>query len=294
MPIWRRGPATSLTMCAPPSMRAERLWLGARRSCGGRWGWPGRVALTAGAVFRRESRAATGLGAGPARRRLWPKDISTGEANRARPLAAASATTVGPNRESHDAPAPVGGGGGSSIDGFMSFSAPAGAEPDSDPTTEVPLAGRVLGLDLGSRRIGVAASDSAQVLAVGVETIERSSEPSRDRQVLAAVTAEYEAVGVVVGLPLSLDGGMGRAAIDALAEIDALRAALGVPVTAIDERLSTVAASSALRAGGRKARQRRAVVDRTAAAIILQSWLDRRRRAPSTGVSHEGGGSTGG
>lgn len=163
----------------------------------------------------------------------------------------------------------------------MSFFAPAGAEPDSGPTQEVPPAGRVLGVDLGSRRIGVAASDSAQVLAVGVDMIDRSSDPSRDRCALAALTAEYEAVGVVVGLPLSLDGGVRRAAMDALAEIDVLRAALGVPVTTIDERLSTVVASSALRTGGRKARQQRAVVDRTAATIILQSWLDRR---------HEGGG----
>lgn len=161
----------------------------------------------------------------------------------------------------------------------MSFSAPAGAEHDSGPLHAVPPAGRVLGLDLGSRRIGVAASDAAQTLAVGVETVERSADPSRAGHVLAALTAEYEAVGVVVGLPLSLDGGVGWAAAAALVEVDALRSALGVPVTTIDERLSTVAATSALRAGGRKARQQRAVVDRTAATIILQSWLDRRRRS---------------
>ncbi|MDQ2727656.1 MAG: Holliday junction resolvase RuvX [Actinomycetota bacterium] len=171
----------------------------------------------------------------------------------------------------------------------MSFSAPAGAERDPGPATHVPLAGRVLGLDLGSRRIGVAASDSAQTLAVGVETVERSS----DRQVqaaMAAVADEYEAVGIVVGLPLSLDGGVGRAATGALAEIDALRSALGVPVTTIDERLSTVAATSALRAGGRRARQHRAVVDRTAATIILQSWLDRRRGAIPVGGGPAPGG----
>lgn len=136
----------------------------------------------------------------------------------------------------------------------------------------------------------MAASDSAQVLAVGVDTVERSSDPSRDRRALAALTAEYEAVGVVVGLPLSLDGSVRRAAIDALAEIDALRGALGVPVTATDERLSTVVAASALRTGGRKARQQRAVVDRTAATVILQSWLDRRQRAASIDGRHEGGG----
>ncbi|MGI8753777.1 MAG: Holliday junction resolvase RuvX [Acidimicrobiales bacterium] len=170
----------------------------------------------------------------------------------------------------------------------MSFSAPAGAEQDSDPAISVPPAGRVLGLDLGSRRIGVAASDSAQTLAVGVETVARSSEWARDHRLLGAMTAEYEAVGIVVGLPLSLDGGVGRAAAGALAEIDALRPVLGVPVTTIDERLSTVVATSALRAGGRKARQQRAVVDRTAATIILQSWLDRRRVAAADGGDPRG------
>jgi putative Holliday junction resolvase len=142
--------------------------------------------------------------------------------------------------------------------------------------TYIPPVGRVLGIDLGSRRIGVAASDSAQALAVGVETVERSSDRARHRRVLAAMTAEYEAVGVVIGLPLSLDGGRGPSATATLEEIDALRSTLGVPVALIDERLTTVAATSALRAGGHKGRRHRAVVDRTAATIILQSWLDGR------------------
>jgi putative Holliday junction resolvase len=165
----------------------------------------------------------------------------------------------------------------------MSYSAPApGADHDAAPVTDIPPVGRVLGLDLGSRRIGVAASDSAQTLAIGTDTVERSVDGARHRQVLAAMTAEYEAVGVVIGLPLSLDGGRGPAATATLEESDALRSALGVPVTLIDERLTTVAATSALRAGGHKGRRHRAVVDRTAATIILQSWLDRRRAGGST------------
>ena len=80
----------------------------------------------------------------------------------------------------------------------------------------------------------------------------------------------------MVGLPLSLDGeGSGRHLRPGRGRRPAV--CLGVPVVTIDERLSTVAATSALRAGGRKARQQRAVVDRTAATMILQSWLDRRR-----------------
>ncbi|MDQ6840000.1 MAG: Holliday junction resolvase RuvX [Actinomycetota bacterium] len=181
-----------------------------------------------------------------------------------------------------------------SIDGSMIPFAPTGADHDvgltdvRPATSEVPPLGRVLGVDLGSRRIGVAASDSAQGLAVGVDTVERSSDPARDRLALAGLIGEYEAVGLVVGLPLSLDGAVGPAAAATLAEIEALRGALEVPVTMIDERLSTVAATSALRAGGRKARQQRAVVDRTAATVILQSWLERRRRPPTSGEVVDG------
>jgi putative Holliday junction resolvase len=88
--------------------------------------------------------------------------------------------------------------------------------------------------------------------------------------------AEYGAVGVVVGLPLSLSGAYGPAALRALEEVDVLRGSLDVPVEVIDERFSTVSAQVALRAGGRPARRQREVVDQTAAAVVLQVWLDRR------------------
>ncbi len=168
----------------------------------------------------------------------------------------------------------------SNMDAFMSLFAPVATDHDAGPVTDVPREGRVLGLDLGSRRVGVAASDSAQVLAVGVETLQLTADLPQDRLSLAALAIEYAAVGVIIGLPLSLDGGVGRAAVAALVEIDALRSVLGLPVVSVDERLSTVAATSALRAGGRKGRQQRTVVDRTAATVILQSWLDGRRSRP--------------
>lgn len=141
-------------------------------------------------------------------------------------------------------------------------------------STPLPFPGRILGLDLGSRRIGVAASDSGQTVAVGVDTVARRADVAGDRRRLAGLVEDYEAVGVVVGLPLSLGGGEGPAAAAARAEVAVLGELLAVPVVTVDERLTTVTARAALRAGGRASRRQRSVVDRTAAAVILQAWLD--------------------
>lgn len=135
--------------------------------------------------------------------------------------------------------------------------------------------GRLLGLDLGTRRIGVAVSDSGCAVATGVTAIGRSGDRARDHAAVAALVEEYEAVGVVVGIPYSLSGGTGPAAVSALEEVGQLRAALGVEVDTVDERLTTVAAAGSLRATGRRGRSARDVIDQTAAAVILQSWLDR-------------------
>jgi putative Holliday junction resolvase len=143
----------------------------------------------------------------------------------------------------------------------------------------IPASGRVVGVDLGARRIGVAVSDSEQHLAVGVGRIDATRDRDGDRRRLAETVSDYEAVGVVVGLPLSLSGAAGPAAGRALEEIDALVALLGVSVETSDERLSTVVATTGLRAAGQRGRGQRLVVDQTAAAVLLQSWLDRRRNA---------------
>ena len=135
--------------------------------------------------------------------------------------------------------------------------------------------GRLIGLDLGQRRIGVAVSDSGRTVATGVSTIERSSERSAAHAAIAAVVEEYGAVGVVVGIPYSLGGETGPAAAAALAEVKELSEMLSVEVVTVDERLTTVAAAGALRAAGRRAKAQRSVIDRTAAAVILQSWIDR-------------------
>ncbi|HET9075962.1 MAG TPA: Holliday junction resolvase RuvX [Acidimicrobiales bacterium] len=137
-------------------------------------------------------------------------------------------------------------------------------------------AGRVLGLDLGSRRIGVAVTDAARTVATGVTAIHRGADRVADHAAIAALAAEYDAVGVVVGVPLSLSSGReGPAARLILEEVDQLRSGLGLDVDTIDERLTTIAASSVLRAAGRSARRQKDVVDQTAAALLLQTWIDR-------------------
>lgn len=145
--------------------------------------------------------------------------------------------------------------------------------PNSEP--QEPL-GRVLGLDLGDARIGVALSDPDRRLAVAVGTI-HVGQPPGELKAVAALTREHGATLVVVGLPLSMSGEHGAQARHASNFADALRAALAVPVVLQDERLSTVEAERGLRAAGIKGRDRRQVVDRTAAAVILQAWLDSNR-----------------
>ena len=135
---------------------------------------------------------------------------------------------------------------------------------------------RALGLDLGSKRIGVALSDSDGTMALPYDVVERSGDRARDDRRLAQIVAETEAEIVVVGLPLSLDGGEGPMAKRYRAESRRLRATLGVPVETYDERLTTVTAERALRETDLSGRARRKVVDQVAAAVMLQSWLDGR------------------
>lgn len=135
---------------------------------------------------------------------------------------------------------------------------------------------RAVGLDLGRKRIGVAISDSAGLMAVPSQVVERTGDDARDRRRIATIVDEVGAERVVVGLPLSMDGTDGPAAAWARVEAQALAAVVGVPVELHDERLSTVTAQSALVTAGVKGRDRRRVVDQTAATVILQSWLDAR------------------
>jgi putative Holliday junction resolvase len=136
--------------------------------------------------------------------------------------------------------------------------------------------GRVLGLDLGTKRIGVAVSDPDRRVATPIEVVARSGDRQRDHRAIAGLVQEWEAERVVVGLPLSLDGSTGPAAQAALAEVDELAAVVGVPVDTADERMTSVTANRALDALDVRGPARRKIVDKVAAAVILQSWLDAR------------------
>jgi putative Holliday junction resolvase len=136
---------------------------------------------------------------------------------------------------------------------------------------------RVLGIDLGSRRIGVAVSDASQTIATPLTVIQRSRSVAEDHRRIAALVAEEEAERVVVGLPISLDGSLGPAAQRAVAETQALASVVSVPVETYDERFTTVTAEQALMEARLRAEARRRLVDKVAAAVMLQSWLDARR-----------------
>lgn len=155
----------------------------------------------------------------------------------------------------------------------------------------IPPRGRVLGIDLGGKRVGVAVTDGDQRLATPATTLVRTGDRERDRRELVALVEVYEAVGLVFGLPLSLSGAEGPAAAGARAEAEEIAALVAVPVDLVDERLTTVEAAASLHAAGRPARRQRSVIDQTAAAVLLQSWLERRagqRRAAGDDRPHPG------
>ena len=133
-----------------------------------------------------------------------------------------------------------------------------------------------LGVDVGTARIGVASCDPHGMLATPVETVPRGD---GDVARLIELAAEYEAIEVVVGLPLALSGRVTASTEDARTFARRVAVAASVPVREVDERLSTVSAHSALRASGRNSRRSRPVVDQVAAVIILQHALDFERAA---------------
>lgn len=130
---------------------------------------------------------------------------------------------------------------------------------------------RLMGLDLGERRIGVAVSDPSRVLARGIEVIEcRSLE--KNLEAIARLAEEYEVEAIVVGFPRRLNGTAGEEAKKAEAFAAQIEAHVGLGVILWDERLSTVRAARALAEGGK--RKRRLGIDAVAAVVILQDYLD--------------------
>ena len=148
--------------------------------------------------------------------------------------------------------------------------------PPRRPSVQ-PRAGRVLGVDVGTVRVGLALSDPTGTLASPLETLRRAKNHS-DLDRLAALVAEHEVTEVVVGEPVHLSGASGASAEDAANYAQELADRIpDVPVILIDERLSTVTAASHLREGGIDSRKQRAVIDQAAAVVILQQFLDSRR-----------------
>ena len=138
---------------------------------------------------------------------------------------------------------------------------------------------RVIGIDLGSKRIGVAVSDFTGSVASPLTVVRRGKSKRADHDAIARIVREEEAEAVVVGLPLNMDGSRGSAAKAAVAEAEQISTVTGVPAYLHDERLTTVTAERALKEANMRAEDRRNVVDKIAAAVLLQSWLDSRKES---------------
>lgn len=138
----------------------------------------------------------------------------------------------------------------------------------------IPPGGRVLGLDWGARRIGVALSDETQLVARALDTLTRRTGRRLPLQHLLALIESHAPVGVVVGLPLGDDGLEGPAAIAAREMGRVVSARAGLPLDWIDESFTTARTLETLRESGRSTRD--ANIDALAAAELLQLWLDRR------------------
>lgn len=147
---------------------------------------------------------------------------------------------------------------------------------------------RILGLDIGSKTIGVAVSDQLGWIAQGVTTIRRKSW-NEDCELLMQLVQEYASKTIVIGLPKNMDGSVGKQAEytytigkriqDALPEIQ---------IEYVDERLSTTIANQAMMASNLKAKKRKEIIDRQAAVVILQSFLERKRNANTNSLLVEG------
>jgi len=135
-----------------------------------------------------------------------------------------------------------------------------------------------MGLDVGDRTIGVAVSDETETLASGLPTLRRAG-LRRDLQTLSDLARDREVATVVVGLPRSLNGSEGPQAQKVRAFVAALSGAVKVPIVTWDERFTTVAAEHALIEGGVSRERRKGLVDKVAAVLILQNYLDYRKSA---------------
>jgi putative Holliday junction resolvase len=154
---------------------------------------------------------------------------------------------------------------------------PAPILPLAEAAAHLPLRGALIGLDLGTKTIGVATSDPDRRLAAGVETIARRNFTA-DAARLIALATERRAVGFVLGLPINMDGSEGPRAQSARAFARNLAKRTELPIALWDERLSTAAVERELIAADASRAKRAAVIDQHAAVYILQGALDRLAR----------------
>lgn len=150
-------------------------------------------------------------------------------------------------------------------------------EPDTNPLSALPPTGKLLGLDLGTKTIGVAISDGMRYSATPLETIKRTKF-TQDAARLIELIAENQAVGFVLGLPLNMDGSEGPRVQSTRAFARNLAAKVSIPIVFWDERLSTSAVTRTLIEADVRRDKRAEVVDKLAASYILQGALERLRR----------------
>ena len=151
---------------------------------------------------------------------------------------------------------------------------------DPDETRPIPRAGRLLGIDYGTVRIGIAICDEGQAIASPYENYNRRNE-KLDEQYFIKLIDETNAVGIVVGLPLHMSGDESEKSGEARAFGKWLAAVSGLPVSWIDERFSTAFARELLSAGNFSAKQKKARLDKVAAQAILATYLDSSRSSES-------------
>ena len=132
---------------------------------------------------------------------------------------------------------------------------------------------RIMGLDIGSRTIGVAVSDELGMIAQGLKTIKRKS-MEEDIKEISLIITQYKIDKIVVGLPKNMDGTIGKQAEMVFQWIKTVREKIGLPMLTWDERLSTVEASKVLLEADLSRKERRGVIDKLAAALILQGYLN--------------------
>lgn len=143
---------------------------------------------------------------------------------------------------------------------------------------------RTMGLDMGTRTIGVAISDELGITAQGLKTLRRKS-MEEDLKEIAAIVGQFEIGKIVVGLPKNMDGTLGKQAEMVLKWMKVLSDKIQVPVVTWDERLSTVGASKVLLEADLSRAKRKKVIDKLAAVLILQGYLDQSRRTNNGALS---------